>query len=279
MIESRPSWLSALYYLAAAIFTLLAIGPAVWLVYVSFRPPGEALSALPWHQGVNPGAFTAANFQSAWKDGNLLPPLLNSALITLARASLNVLIAALAAYPLAKMSFRGRDTLFVLLLATMMIPEQVIVVPMFRIVVSMGLYDSLLAVIIPFSVTAFGIYLCRQAFMSIPDELEEAARMDGAGSLRIWWHVMLPLAGPTLATLFVFSVIGAWSELLWPLIVLQDQGKFTLPVAINQLMGQFSTNARAAYAGSVLALIPIIAAFIAAQRFLKAELFAGSVKG
>lgn len=277
----RPAWLSSLYYAAAAAFTVLAIGPALWLVYVALRPAGEPMYTFRLDDN-----FTFKNFATAWRMGGsgedaptLVTPLLNSTLVTFGRAGLNVLIAAMAAYPLAKMKFRGRDTLFVLLLATMMIPEQVIVVPLFRIVAGMGLFDTLMAVVIPFSVTAFGIYLCRQAFLSIPDELEEAARIDGAGSLRIWWHVMLPLAAPTLSTLFLFSVIGAWSELLWPLVVLQSDDKFTLPVAINQLMGTFSTNVRAAYAGSVLALVPIIVVFIAAQKFLKAEMFAGSVKG
>lgn len=274
MMDRRPPWLTLLFYAGAALLALAAVGPALWLVYVAFRPGSEPLYAFSVS-----GGFTTSNFAQAWKDGNLGLPLLNSVLVTIGRATLNVFIAALAAYPLARMSFRGRDTIFVLLLATMMIPEQVIVVPMFRIVVGMGLFDSLLAVIIPFSVSAFGIYLCRQAFSAIPAELEEAARIDGAGSWRIWRHVMLPLAAPTLSTLFLFSLIGAWSELLWPLIVLQEQGKYTLPVAINQLMGTFSTNVRAAYAGGVLALVPIVLAFIAAQRFLKAELFAGSVKG
>lgn len=285
MIERRPRWLSAIYALLATALAILSVGPALWLLYVSLRPSSDPMYALKFDSN-----FTTQHFASAWHYGKdpasappgsptLMVPLINSLLITFGRASLNVLLAALAAYPLAKMRFRGRDTVFVLILATMMIPDQVIVVPMFRIVVGMGLFDSLLAVIIPFSVSAFGIYLCRQAFIAIPDDLEEAARIDGAGSLRIWWHVMLPLAAPTLSTLFLFSVIGAWSELLWPLIVLQDQGHYTLPVALNQLLGQFAANLRPAYAGAVLTLAPILAVFVLAQRFLKAELFAGSVKG
>jgi putative chitobiose transport system permease protein len=115
--------------------------------------------------------------------------------------------------------------------------------------------------------------------MSIPLALEEAARIDGAGALRIWWHVMLPLARPALATLAVFSVIGAWSNLLWPLIVLQEQSRFTLPVAINQLLGVFATNVRYAYAGSVLAIVPVLAFYLLAQRWLLRGLLAGAVKG
>jgi putative chitobiose transport system permease protein len=203
----------------------------------------------------------------------------NSVIVTSVQAASNVVLASLAAFPLARMNFRGRDTVFVLILATLMIPEQVVVVPLFSTVVKLGLYDTLAGVIIPFSVSAFGIYLCRQAFLSIPRELEEAAQIDGAGALRVWRHVMLPLAAPTLATLAVFSVIGAWSSLLWPLIVLQEQHNYTLPVALNQLLGVFASNARYAYAGSVLALVPMIVIYVAVQRWLQRGLLAGAVKG
>lgn len=264
--------LTAAAYALAAVFVLIAAGPAVWLVLIALQPAGTDLTTIS-------GGFTLANFTAAWRDGKLAGPLINSVGVTAARAFLNVLVAALAAYPLSRMTFRGRDTVFVLLLCTMMIPDQVIVVPMFTIIAKIGLYDTLAAVVLPFAVSAFGISMCRNAFAAIPWEMDEAARIDGASALRAWWSVMLPLAAPTLATLALFSVIGAWSDLLWPLVVLQDRDKFTLPVAVNNLMGQFSTNARLAYAGSVLALIPIVAVFIACQRYLRAELFAGSVKG
>lgn len=271
LLDRRPGWLTALMYVGALALTVLAVGPALWLVLVAFQPPEAPLYELS-------AGFTTRNFADAWASG-LAGPLVNSVLVTVGRAALNVFVAALAAYPLARMSFRGRDVVFVLILATMMIPEQVIVVPMFRTVVGLGLFDTLAAVVLPFSVTAFGIFMCRQAFVAIPFDLEEAARIDGCGALRTWWNVILPLSAPTLATLGLFSVIGAWSELLWPLIVLEARGQFTLPVAMNDLMGQFSTNIRPAYAASVLALVPIIVVFIVAQRFLKGELFAGSVKG
>ncbi|MEL6741071.1 MAG: carbohydrate ABC transporter permease [Planctomycetota bacterium] len=160
-----------------------------------------------------------------------------------------------------------------------MIPEQVIVVPMFKIASGLGLFDSLAGAVIPFAVSAFGVFLCMQAFEQVPHELEEAARMDGASTLRIWWNVMLPLSAPTLATLALFSIIGAWSDLLWPLVILQSESNFTLPVKINEMLGLFSTNPRVAYAASVLALLPIIAFFLIMQRWLRPSLFAGAVKG
>lgn len=273
-MNQRPAWLTLLYYGLAILLTLIAIGPCVWLLGVSLSAADVPINRLP-----APGEMTTANFRGVWSEAGLGQALVNSLLVTIAQAGLNVLLAALAAYPLARMKFHGRSLIFVLILSTLMVPEQVIVVPLFSTIVSMGLYDTLIAVVLPFSVTAFGIFLCRQAFMSIPLALEEAARIDGAGALRIWWHVMLPLARPALATLAVFSVIGAWSNLLWPLIVLQEQSRFTLPVAINQLLGVFATNVRYAYAGSVLAIVPVLAFYLLAQRWLLRGLLAGAVKG
>lgn len=266
-----PGW-TLTAWIAAILFVTLAVGPAIWLVVGAFQSTEAELNTLS-------GPWTTKNFEDAISEGGLGLAAVNSVIVTLARAGFNVLLAALAAYPLARLSFRGRDIVFVLVLATTMIPEQVIVVPMFKIAAGLGLYDSLAGAVIPFSVSAFGIFLCRQAFLAIPRDLEEAAWIDGAGSLRIWWSVMLPLAMPSLALLALFSVIGAWSDLLWPLIILQSEDKFTLPVAINRMLGLFATNPRVAYAASVLAIVPIIVFFLAVQRWLKPELFGGAVKG
>lgn len=260
-----------LYALAAGL-VLIGIGPALWLVLGAISPATEDLGSVPT-------SFTLSNFVAVLGGDNVAQSLLNSVVVTFFRAGLNVLIAALAAYPLARMNFRFRNTIFLLILITMMVPEQVIVVPMFRIVVGMGLYDTLTALVVPFSVSAFGVYLCKQAFAAIPRDVEEAAIIDGASSFQIWYSVMLPLAAPTLATLGVFSVIGAWSDLLWPLVVLKSEDNYTLPIMINELLGQYATNVRLAYAASVLALIPIVVFFIVAQRWLKPNMFAGAVKG
>ncbi|MCS7033579.1 MAG: carbohydrate ABC transporter permease [Phycisphaerae bacterium] len=273
-MQRTPAHLRVLLVAAAILLALLAIGPTVWLVAVAVSTTNVPINRLP-----PPGEVTLDNFRGAWSAGGLLRPLLNSVVVTVCQAGLNVLLAAAAAYPLARMQFRGRDTVFLIILATLMIPEQVIVVPLFRTVVNLGLYDTLAGVVIPFSVTAFGIYLCRQAMISIPREMDEAAAIDGATAWQVFRHVMLPLSAPTLATLGVFSVIGAWSNLLWPLIVLQEQQNYTLPVALNQLMGVFAANIRYAYAGSVLALIPIVLFYVLMQRYLQRGLLAGAVKG
>ncbi|MEM7681310.1 MAG: carbohydrate ABC transporter permease [Planctomycetota bacterium] len=273
-MNRRPALLSLVMYLGALALVLLSIGPAIWLVGIAVSDATVPLSSLP-----KPDQMTTQNFVGAWEEGGLLRALLNSIGVTAVQTALNVLLASLAAYPLARMRFRGRGLAFVLILSTIMVPEQVILVPLFQTVVGMGLFDTLAAVVLPFSVTALGIYLCRQAMIAIPPDLEEAARIDGANALQTWRHVMLPLSGPTLATLAVFSFIGAWSNLLWPLVVLQSADQFTLPVALNQLLGVFATNQRYAYAGAVLAVAPVVLFYVAAQRFLKSGLLSGAVKG
>ena len=276
----RPAWLSAFLFLTGIGLAVLAIGPALWLLLIALQPAGSDMTSVTG--AVTPilqGKATLENFKSAWTGGGLAGPLMNSLLITLLRAFANVFLAAMAAYPLARMRFKGRGLVFVLILTTMMIPEQVLLTPMFRTVVGLGLYDTIIAAVIPFAVSAFGIFLCKQAFSAIPDEMFEAAELDGAGHWRTFVHVVLPLAAPTLSTLALFSFLGAWSELLWPLIVLESREHQTLPVAVNALLGQFSTNLRSAYAAAVLTLAPVIAVLMLCQRFLRAELFSGAVKG
>ncbi|MEL7237418.1 MAG: carbohydrate ABC transporter permease [Planctomycetota bacterium] len=282
-LTERPPWLKSLYYTAALLLILLAAGPAAWLANIALQPKEVETAGATIQYALDdvtlPQHYTLDNARGALQTGNLWRPLVNSVLVTVGQTVCNVVLAALAAYPLARMKFRGRGALFVLILATLMVPEQVIVVPLFVTIIDLGLADTLLAVFLPFTVTAFGIYLCRQAFLSIPDELEEAARLDGASALRIWWHVMLPLARPTLATLAVFSIIGAWSNLLWPIIVLQSEEKFTLPVAISQLLSVFASEIRFAYAASLLALVPMVLMYVVMQRWLTRGILAGAVKG
>jgi len=276
--ERRPLWLTVWLWFVAAVLVALAVGPALWLALTAVQPAGTDLLK-PGADGKLSLGFTYEHLERAWTDGKLAWPMINSVLVSLARAVLNVLVASLAAYPLARMSFAARNVVFVLILATMMVPEQVTIVPMFTTVVGLGMYDTLWALIVPLAVSAFGIFLCRQAMLSVPKELEEAARIDGASALAVWWHVMLPSIRPTLATLFAFSLIGAWSELLWPLVVLQSKSGFTLPVAVNELTGQFAASSRVYYAAAVLALVPILVAFMLLQRLLKGGVLDGAVKG
>ena len=278
----RTITIRILYYLSGALFVLLAVGPAIWLANIALQPASAIhhgqLIAYDLSDLTHPSDYTLANFAGAWMSG-LFRPLINSIAVTIVQTVLNVLLAALCAYPLARMRFPGRNVLLLLVLMTLMVPEQIIAVPLFVTIVHLGLFDTLTAVFLPFGVTAFGIYLCQQGFAAIPVDIEEACRIDGANAFGIWWHVMLPLTRPTLATLAVFSVIGAWSNLLWPLIVLEDERKYTLPVAINQLLSVFGDNVRLAYAASLLALLPLLLVYALTQRWLQRGMLAGAVKG
>ena len=198
---------------------------------------------------------------------------------------LNLILSALAAYPLARMEFRGKKTIFYATLATIMIPFQAIMLPVYLIVLKLHMVDSVnsvmgyLGLILPFAVNAFGLFLMRQAFLAIHKEIEVAAFVDGCSVFQIWWKILLPMVKPTLAVLAIFTFIGSWGEFLWPSIVLTKKALYTLPVGVNDLQGMFSANWRFIAAGSIIATIPILVFFIAMQRYFISGENDGAVKG
>jgi putative chitobiose transport system permease protein len=184
----------------------------------------------------------------------------------------------MAAYPLARVEFKGKNIIFYLILSTMMIPFQVIMIPIFIICMKLNLTNTYTGVILPTSVNAFGIFLMRQAYLSVPKELEESAFIDGCSLFQIWYYILIPLTKPALVTLAVFSFVSSWSDFLWPLIILKDIEKYTLPLGISYLMGAFSSNWRLIAAGSIITIIPIIILFIVLQKFF-INTTEGAVKG
>jgi putative chitobiose transport system permease protein len=191
----------------------------------------------------------------------------------------NVLFSSLAAYPLARMKFRGQTAVFVILLATMMVPFQLLMIPLYELAIGMGVQNTRLGLLLPHACTAFGIFFMRQAFLSIPKAIEEAALMEGVGRFKIWWHIMLPLLKPSLATLAVFTFIAVWGDFLWPLVVLDDPTLFTLPLGVNRLVNTFSMDWRLVAAGAIFSVIPILIVFISAQRYFIEGALRGAVKG
>ncbi|MGL5033503.1 MAG: carbohydrate ABC transporter permease, partial [Microcystaceae cyanobacterium] len=185
----------------------------------------------------------------------------------------------LAAYPLARLDFRGRDTLLAIIVATLMIPFQIVMIPLYILTVKFGLLDNYLGVIFPGLASAFGIFLLRQAFQAVPKELEEAARIDGCTELGIWWHIMIPAIRPSLVTLAIFVFIGSWSDFLWPLIVLKTPDYFTLPLGVAKLNSALSLDWRLIAAGSVISIAPIIILFIFMQRYIIPTEAGSGVKG
>ncbi|MET0329656.1 MAG: carbohydrate ABC transporter permease, partial [Luteimonas sp.] len=185
----------------------------------------------------------------------------------------------MAGYAFAKLRFAGRERIFQVLMAALVIPAQVAMLPLFLMMKGMGLVNSFGAVIIPGLATVFGIFLVRQYARSIPDELLEAARIDGAGELRIFFQIVLPMLKPVLVTLTIFTFMAAWNDFMWPLIVLTDQTNYTLPVALAALSREHIQDVEMMMAGAVVTVIPVLLLFLALQRYYIQGLLLGSVKG
>jgi putative chitobiose transport system permease protein len=199
--------------------------------------------------------------------------------VAVGTTGLSVLITSLAAYPFAKMKFPGRDAIFYFLLATLIVPVQLTYIPSFVLAVKVfHYYDALHALILPNMASVFNIFLLRQAFKGVPDDLIDAAKMDGASELRIWWGVLLPVIRPSLATVAIFTFVVSWNDFLWPSLMLPTMANKTLPVGLAALQGMFSSDFRGTAAGVTMTVIPIMIFFIALQRqFIRG--LSGAVKG
>ncbi len=257
--------LVALYggLIAIAIAMLL---PLLWLVSTAFKSREEAIFTFP--PSFLPAQPTLDNFITVWQQNPFGQYFLNSILVAVLTVSLNLLFCSLAAYPLARLNFKGRQTLFTLIVATILIPFQIVMIPLYILAVQLGLRNTYLGIIFPFIASAFGIFLMRQAFLGVPKELEEAARMDGCTELGIWWHVMVSASRPALVTLGTFVFIGSWSDFLWPLILLDRPEYYTLPLGVARLAGSFSLDWRLIAAGSVISIAPILIFFGFVQRYI-----------
>jgi len=205
--------------------------------------------------------------------------LLNSAIVSGLAVLANLLFCSLAAYPLARLRFGGRGLVLALVVATILIPFQVVMIPLYLLMVQIRLRNSLWALILPQAATAFGIYLLRQSFLAVPVELEEAARIDGCTPLGEWWNVMIPAARADLITLASFVFISTWSDFLWPLIIIDEPSLYTLPIGLQQLASSFSLDWRLVAAGSVVSILPVLVLFVLLQRFILPSATADAVKG
>ena len=265
-----------MYGLLSAI-ALIMLLPLLWLVSTSFKGPMENLFQFP--PQFFPESPTFANFAKVWETSPFGRYFFNSTLIAVVTVALNLLLCSLAAYPLARLNFKGRELLFSLVVSTILIPFQIVMIPLYILTVRLGLTNTYLGVIFPSIASAFGIFLMRQAFQSVPKELEEAARIDGCTELGIWWHIMIPSVRPALVTLAIFVFIGSWSDFLWPLLILDRPEYYTLPLGVARLAGSFSLDWRLIAAGSVISIVPIILFFVAAQRYIVPSEAGSGVKG
>jgi len=257
------------------VFALLTAAPLLWMVSASFMTSGEALSLPPRLLPADP---TLDQYRLLFARLDLARALRNTFLLASAITVISLLCNSMAGYAFAKLRFRGRDRLFGLLVATLVVPPQVTVLPLFLEVRAMGLVNSFGGVIVAGIATVFGIFLVRQFALAIPDELIDAARVDGASELRIYWTIVLPLLRPILLTLGVFTFLSAWNDFMWPLIVLTDASKYTLPVAIANLSGEHVQDTELMMAGAVVTVLPVLVLFLALQRYYVSGILMGGVK-
>ena len=256
---------------------LLMLLPLLWLVSTSLKGPAENIFTSP--PGLLPSQPSLEAYRRLFTANPMGTYLLNSTIVSALAVAANLLFCSLAAYPLARMRFGGRGLVLALVVATILIPFQVVMIPLYLLMVQIGLRNTLWALIIPQAATAFGIFLLRQSFLGVPVELEEAARIDGCSALGEWWNVMIPAARADLITLAMFVFIGTWSDFLWPLIILDEPELYTLPLGLQQLASSFSLDWRLVAAGSVVSILPVLLLFIVLQRYILPSASSDAVKG
>ena len=265
-----------LYGLLIAIAVIMLL-PLLWLVSTAFKSPDENILTFP--PRFIPASPTFNNFVEVWRTNPFGRYFVNSIVVAVLTVILNLLVCSLAAYPLARLNFRGREVIFSLIVATIMIPFQIVMIPLYILAVQLGLRNTYFGLIFPYIASAFGIFLMRQAFQGVPKELEEAARMDGCSDLGIWLNVMLPATRPALVTLGIFTFIGSWSDFLWPLIVVDRPEYYTLPLGVAKLAGSFSLDWRLIAAGSVISIAPVVIVFVFLQRYIVPTQAGSGLKG
>ena len=272
IVLSRVIKLLLLLFLA-----FLVLLPLLWLLSTSLKGPSEDIFMSP--PALLPAQPSFQAYRRLIEDNPIVTYLINSTVVSLMAVAANLLFCSLAAYPLARIRFAGRGFVLALLVATILIPFQVVMIPLYLLMVKLGLRNTLIALVIPQAATAFGLYLLRQSFLGVPKELEEAAMIDGCSLLAQWWNVMIPAARADLLTLASFVFIGTWSDFIWPLVIIDNQDLYTLPLGLQQLSSSFYLDWRIVAAGSVVSIIPVLVVFILLQRYILPNSMSDGVKG
>ena len=264
------------YYIISILLAVLALIPFLWMISTSLKSRGALMSIpIEWI----PAEPTLDAYTEVFSRFPFLRTIGNSLFISVAFTLITLVSASMAAFAFAKLRFRGSGVILSIYIATMMIPTQVTMIPLFVVMNRLGLIDSYASVILPSMFKPFAVFLLVQQMKTIPNDYLDAARIDGAGLFHIYFRVALPLCIPTLATLAVTTFMESWNDYLWPLLMLTDRNKMTLPIALSTLNGQYNTEYNVLMAGSLISMIPIIIIYIAAQKQFKTGLMAGGIKG
>jgi multiple sugar transport system permease protein len=267
---------SVLLHGLLVIGALLTLAPLVWMVSASLMPSGDANTFPP---PFFPRTVTFEHYRVLFTRLDLARSFMNSVLVTVLATVGSVIVVSMAGYAFGKLRFRGRDPLFRTLSLALVVPAQVGMLPLFLLLRELGLVNTYAGAIIPYLASVFGIFMVRQYMLSLPDELLDAARVDGAGEWRIFWAIVVPIVRPILVTLAAFTFLSAWNDFMWPLIVLTDGAKYTLPVALASLSGEHVQDTELMMAGSVITTLPALLVFLAFQRIYVRGILAGSLKG
>ncbi|KUK03198.1 MAG: Monosaccharide-transporting ATPase [Thermotoga sp. 50_64] len=277
MRKRKSSWLQEIavhgfLFIMAAIMIL----PFLWMISTSFKTPAEIFVLPPrWI----PKEPALENYRELFASINFGRPFMNTVIVASSITFLSLLISSMAGYAFAKFRFKGRDKLFFLILATLMVPGQMTMIPVFLLLRQLGLLNTYAGLILPGVASAFNIFFMRQFIMTIPNELIEAAKMDGARESFIFFRIILPLSKPALTTIAIFTFTGSWNSFLWPLIIAQDERMYTLPVAVSVLAGQYGENLGIQMAGSCVVITPILVFFLFAQRYFIKGIALTGLKG
>ncbi|HBE20868.1 MAG TPA: sugar ABC transporter permease [Cyanobacteria bacterium UBA11149] len=276
-MRKEGKWGIIWMYVGLSAIAMIMLFPLIWLMGTSLKSPTENIFSFP--PQLLPQHPTLGNFIKVWQTNPFGTYLFNSTIVAILTVSISLLFCALAAYPLARLDFRGKEVIFAGIVSTIMIPFQIVMIPLYILTVQLGLRNTYLGIILPNLASAFGIFLLRQAFQAVPKELEEAGRIDGVGELGLWWHIMIPAIRPALVTLAIFVFIGSWSDFLWPLLILDRPTYFTLPLGVAKLAGTFSLDWRLIAAGSIVSIAPVLLLFIFLQKYIVPTDTGSGVKG
>ncbi|MGC9383968.1 MAG: carbohydrate ABC transporter permease [Kosmotogaceae bacterium] len=256
--------------------SLIMIVPFAWMVSTSFKLPEEVYLIPPRWIPNNP---TLENYTDLFDAMNFGRPFINTIIVALSITFLSVMLSSMAGYGFAKFKFRGREKLFLIVLGTLMVPGQITMIPVFLMLNQMGLVNTYAGLIFPPIANAFNIFFMRQFIKSLPDELIDAAKMDGANEGFIFFKIILPLAKPALAAITIFTFTGSWNSFLWPLIIAQDESMYTLPVAVSVLGGQYTERIALQMAGACIVIAPLIIVFLIAQKYFIKGIALTGLKG